>query len=525
MSPDTVPIREEKVRANGRRVAQLRTQREWSREELGEKAGYSKRTIDTIETGGDVKRSTLVSVAKALDVAVEKLLAPAGPEAPAGTVVVELTLDQPFDSLPGPQQEQFFEAVKKQLSLAGNVRALGRPERSVEVVLGLAAADADLLVQGVLEGRLNNLGVEGAWLFVAPELRRADPPHPVAAPHRARPSRTKCSVLVVDDESYVRGVLRRLLQDDFEVLEAASAEAAQAALEQAAQEGGSIDLLLTDQEMPGRKGVQLLEWVKEKHPNTIRLLMTGYEEFKDVIAAINRGQVSYCFTKPFRDDVLRVLLLAAEKVALKRKRDRRLEKLRASNRKLKRQLEKANNRVREQLERKAVTDPLTDLPNRVGIEAQARGELESPARGRPLSVGLIEVDQFGPTAGETLRGDSDEAVRRVARVLAGVLRASDSVGRLDGARFLVLARETGEHGAARLGERLRTTVAARLGEQYTLSIGFAVADADVHEGLDELLALATAALEQARSSGRDCCQVRKLPKKPAPPRRSFPPTE
>src|SRR5205823_726786 len=96
----------------------------------------------------------------------------------------------------------------------------------------------------------------------------------------------KCSLLVVDDEPYILPTLAALLSHDFEVLTADSACAAEEVLRQR-----SVDIILTDQRMPRRTGVQLLEWVREHHPRTIRLLMTGYAELEDAVEAINRGHV------------------------------------------------------------------------------------------------------------------------------------------------------------------------------------------------------------------------------------------
>ncbi len=67
----------------------------------------------------------------------------------------------------------------------------------------------------------------------------------------------KCSLLVVDDEPYILATLAALLGNDFDVLTADSAEAAQRQFAQA-----NIDLILSDQKMPRMSGVQLLEWVR-----------------------------------------------------------------------------------------------------------------------------------------------------------------------------------------------------------------------------------------------------------------------
>src|SRR5262249_54708449 len=71
-------------------------------------------------------------------------------------------------------------------------------------------------------------------------------------------SADRCMVLVVDDEPYLLPTLRALLEPDFDVLTAESADEAEKIL--AAR---PIDILLTDQRMPRKSGVQLLEWAKE----------------------------------------------------------------------------------------------------------------------------------------------------------------------------------------------------------------------------------------------------------------------
>src|SRR5262245_767403 len=114
----------------------------------------------------------------------------------------------------------------------------------------------------------------------------------------------RCSLLVVDDEPSILATLRALLSRDYEVVTACSADEAQRVLETR-----SIDILLSDQKMPGgRSGVQLLEWAKQHRPRTIRLLMTGFSELQDTVEAINRGNVYYYLLKPWRaDDLLAIL--------------------------------------------------------------------------------------------------------------------------------------------------------------------------------------------------------------------------
>src|SRR5262245_64506761 len=107
--------------------------------------------------------------------------------------------------------------------------------------------------------------------------------------------------------------------------------------------------------MPGRTGIELLEWVKAHSPRTIRLLMTGYAELEDAVEAINRGHVYYYLLKPWRtEELLQILRNAAEKSCLERSRDELLEQLRGLNRELERrvaertrELEEANHQLQQ----------------------------------------------------------------------------------------------------------------------------------------------------------------------------------
>jgi response regulator RpfG family c-di-GMP phosphodiesterase len=185
----------------------------------------------------------------------------------------------------------------------------------------------------------------------------------------------RCSLLIVDDESYLLSMLAELLGREFEVLTAASAEEAVEIFQRR-----PIDLVLSDQRMPRRTGVQLLEWVHQHHPRTVRLLMTAYAELETAVEAINRGQVYHYILKPWRnlDELLQPLRNAAEKCVLERSRELLLDELRQLNRQLEervadrtRKLEEANRLLEQRaadLEKLALTDPLTGLNNRRAME-------------------------------------------------------------------------------------------------------------------------------------------------------------
>jgi diguanylate cyclase (GGDEF)-like protein len=336
----------------------------------------------------------------------------------------------------------------------------------------------------------------------------------------------KCSLLLVDDEPYILNLLATSLarMEQFEVLTASSAQSAQRVF--AAR---PVDIILTDQKMPRRTGVQLLEWVRERHPGTVRLLMTGFAELEAAVEAINRGHVYYYLLKPWRPEELQQILRnAAEKFTLERKRERYMEELRHLNRDLERrvvertrELEEANlllqQRTRE-LERLALTDPLTGLFNRRATDELARFALKMHNRyPSPLALGFIDVDHFKNINTQYLLTGGDEVLKGLARILTSSLREVDSVGRVGGEEFLIIARETGEEGAKVLAERIRATVENTPIEyngrviSITVSVGFAVADVGIPADYASMRDLAAGALSAAKQNGRNRCEIRRVP--------------
>jgi diguanylate cyclase (GGDEF)-like protein len=331
----------------------------------------------------------------------------------------------------------------------------------------------------------------------------------------------RLSLLIVDDEEYILPTLQVLLDKEFEVVTARSADEAEAVLR-----NRSIDLLLTDQRMPGRSGVQLLEWVRQHSPQTIRLLMTGYSELEDAVEAINRGHVYHYLLKPWRvDDLLQIMHNAADKFRLERDRTNLLNELQKLNRELERRVEERTRELREanllleqrarELERLALTDPLTGLLNRRAVEELVRFELKRHARyPSPLALGIVDVDKFKDINTRYLLTGGDEVLKGLARILASSVREVDTVARIGGEEFLILARETAAEGATILAERIRSRVQNTpicYGEHsisLTVSIGFAVADVNVPADYNLMYKVAAAALSQAKATGRNRCVIK-----------------
>ncbi len=104
------------------------------------------------------------------------------------------------------------------------------------------------------------------------------------------------AILYVDDEEKSLKQFARAFQDQFKIYTAANAQDGLKLLEQHKDE---IGLLMTDQRMPGEKGVWLLERARQLRPRIIRILATAYADMEAAIAAVNTGAIYKYVTKPW----------------------------------------------------------------------------------------------------------------------------------------------------------------------------------------------------------------------------------
>ena len=331
------------------------------------------------------------------------------------------------------------------------------------------------------------------------------------------------SVLIVDDEPYILPILAGLISREYEVVAASSADEAQKVFEQR-----SIDIILSDQRMPRRTGIELLEWVRHHSPHTVRVLMTGFAELEDAVGAINKGHVYHYLMKPCRtEELLSVLRNAGEKLRLERERERLVDELMRFNLELEervrertRELEEANHLLQQhmhKLEMLALTDPLTGLLNRRAIDDVARKEISRHARyPSTLAIGLLDVDLFKNVNSQYLIPGGDEVLIGLGKILANSVRTVDAVSRIGGEEFLVVAPETTLEGAGVLAERIRSTVANTPiyyndePIRITVSAGFAVAEVGVGTDYDQMKFVAASALSEAKNTGRNRSVVRTM---------------
>ena len=114
-------------------------------------------------------------------------------------------------------------------------------------------------------------------------------------------------VLFVDDEPNVTAALKRTLRaQPFEVLTAASATEALQIL--ATQQ---VDVVISDEQMPGMTGTEFLSLVCNRWPDTIRMMLTGHATLDAAVRAINLGEIYRFFTKPCNEQDLAITIRQA----------------------------------------------------------------------------------------------------------------------------------------------------------------------------------------------------------------------
>jgi response regulator RpfG family c-di-GMP phosphodiesterase len=118
------------------------------------------------------------------------------------------------------------------------------------------------------------------------------------APIPANSDTPRPTILCVDDEPSILSSLRRLFRaHGFNVL---AAESGQAGLQ--ILETSSVDLVISDMRMPEMDGVVFLEHVRQRWPQILRLLLTGYADISSIMGAINRGEIYRYIAKPWDDN-------------------------------------------------------------------------------------------------------------------------------------------------------------------------------------------------------------------------------
>lgn len=316
-----------------------------------------------------------------------------------------------------------------------------------------------VLAEGVeTEGQVGVLAAHGCDLAQGHWFSPAVPADELAAllrenrvlpPHLLRRRPRQRTLLLVDDEANILAALKRLLRrDGYQIL---TAEGGEQGLRQLAEQ--PVDVIVSDQRMPGMSGVEFLRRAKTLYPDTVRLTLSGFTELQSIIDAVNEGAIYKFLTKPWDDTLLRQHVAEAF-------RDKELAD---DNKRLQQELAHANAELealsvrlasglqaqREQSELLAASatgarEVLDELPLAVlgiapdGVVAyvnRAAAELLPEAQG---AVGSVADEIFPqllgcalPTGGEPVNLQlSSQPYRAISQCMAGTASSPQGRGRL-----------------------------------------------------------------------------------------------
>src|SRR5215213_8892419 len=301
----------------------------------------------------------------------------------------------------------------------------------------------------------------------------------------------KPRVLIIDDEEQIRHLLIDVLGSSYDCSDAGSAEEALAALSE-----NTFDLVISDIDMGGMSGLELVPRVHSLSPDTVVVMISGNQDIEFAIRALRVGAFDY-ITKPID---LRHVEASVER-ALKH------NELLKEKRRYKEQLESLLQQRTQEVDRLAYYDTVTQLPNRALFEDRLT-QAVSIARvtGQSLGVLFISLDQFKKVNDSLGHAPGDSLLREFAERLKSCTSKSDTVARFGSDEFALLRTQINGtkdviETIASLSQVLKFSFDLPGHELFaTASVGVSLFPLD-GEDCQTLLKNAGAALYKAKRSG------------------------
>jgi len=293
-------------------------------------------------------------------------------------------------------------------------------------------------------------------------------------------------ILVCDDDPADRKLVRTYLREvaDREIV---MLEAGQKAEIEEALGKGRIDLVLMDNEMPEKSGMEWLAEISEKRMAPV-VMLTGSGSEEVAVQAIQVGAVGYLS----KGSLSKEKLVEAIDAALKKWR--LMQQSRANQ---------------EELERLANFDSLTGLHNRRAILHRLDEHIKQVRRYEgELSLIMLDIDYFKKVNDQYGHLIGDEVLENVAVLMQQNVRNTDSVGRYGGEEFIIVLSETDLSSALIVAERLRNAIeAAEMrdseGNMFGITVSQGVSSYKPGEDKQSLISRADDALYRAKQNGRN----------------------
>ena len=240
---------------------------------------------------------------------------------------------------------------------------------------------------------------------------------------------TRTKILIIDDDDQIRGLLLKLLGNSYDCCEAESAEQALTALA-----ADHFDLVISDIQMGGMSGLELVPHVHSIAPDCVVLMISGKSNIETAIEALHAGAFDYIM-KPFESRQVQAAVERALKQSLLLKEKRRYKD----------QLEILLQRRTAEVNRLAYYDTLTDLPNRILFEDRVDQAVAVARRsGEAFGILFIAPDRLKKVNDTLGHVSGDGLLNRVAERLQECVSQGDTVARFGDDEFAFLIRQIGE---------------------------------------------------------------------------------
>lgn len=297
-------------------------------------------------------------------------------------------------------------------------------------------------------------------------------------------------ILICDDDpadrKLVRTYLKGVADREIVLLEAEKVEEIQDALDK-----GRIDLVLMDNQMPGKSG---MEWLAEIAARNLApvIMLTGSGSEEIAVQALQEGAIGYLSKSALSPEKL----IKAIDTALDRWA--RLQQARAD---------------KEQLEKLANFDSLTGLLNRQAIMGRLREAINRARRYREdLSLIMLDIDRFKSVNDRYGHLVGDDVLEKVATLIRGNIRNTDIAGRYGGEEFVIILPQTNLEAARVVAERIRRIVeAAKMkdfaGNMFNITVSQGIAEWQADDDIHSLISRADEALYKAKENGRNRVEI------------------
>ena len=237
------------------------------------------------------------------------------------------------------------------------------------------------------------------------------------------------AIMIIDDDEQIRSLLKELLCVEYECNVVASAEAALAVLSEK-----NFGLVISDINMEGVSGLDLVPQIHKRTPDTVVVMISGQATIDYAIEAMRAGAFDY-ITKP--------LDLRHVKSAVRRALSH--HRLLADKRRYEDHLEELVKERTAEIEHLAYHDRLTDLPNRNLFTDRCTQALATAQRnGTMVGVMLISLDRFKKITETLGHAAGDVVLSQAAARLHHCIQEGDTVAHFDGEEFALLLTQIGQ---------------------------------------------------------------------------------